>query len=91
MQHLGSPNNTFEANAGTRVTTDVIVLRKLLPGETPKDINWAENVTVTLNDKDYSLSRYYHDHPEMLLGQLVPDEMYASDSRLASAGHGRRC
>jgi hypothetical protein len=35
------PNTAFKENAGTEVTTDIIFLRKRLPGEEPGDSSWV--------------------------------------------------
>jgi SAM-dependent methyltransferase len=36
------PNDAFKKNAGTEVTTDIVMLRKLRPGETPTGPAWKE-------------------------------------------------
>jgi hypothetical protein len=36
------PNDAFKKNAGTEVTTDIVMLRKLRPGETPAGPAWKE-------------------------------------------------
>ena len=36
------PNDAFKRNAGTEVTTDIVMLRKLRPGEAPTGPAWKE-------------------------------------------------
>ena len=36
------PNDAFKKNAGTEVTTDIVMLRKLRPGEAPAGPAWKE-------------------------------------------------
>lgn len=65
------PNDAFLANAGTQVTTDIIFLRKRMPGEAASGESWmgvrdykgADGQTVPLNE-------YFHRHPEMMLGDF---------------------
>lgn len=68
------PGNAFEENAGTSVTTDIVVLRKLLPGEEVGDRTWTETVDRELPDRDGgtkkgAVSRYFSDNPDMVLGE----------------------
>jgi N12 class adenine-specific DNA methylase len=68
------PGNAFKKNAGTEVTTDIVVLRKLMPGETAADRSWTETAEVSLPGPDGKpvkgqISRYFAEHPEMVLGK----------------------
>lgn len=68
------PGNTFEKNAGTSVTTDIVILQKRAPGEKPGDTSWLETETVSLPDRDGGktngeVNRYFIEHPEMVLGE----------------------
>lgn len=68
------PSNAFAKNAGTEVTTDIVFLRKRMPGEAPGDRSWTETAKVTLPDKagkmvEGEISRYFAEHPEMVLGE----------------------
>lgn len=61
------PSSVFAA-AGTKVTTDIIVLQKLTPGEDTTNAeryDWYE--TGELNGA--KISQYYIDNPEMMLGE----------------------
>ena len=50
------PNDAFKKNAGTEVTTDIVMLRKLRAGESPAGPAWKETVDFT-NDRRRSI---YH-------------------------------
>ena len=61
------PNNTFKANAGTEVTSDIIFLQKrdTLVTEEP---DW---VHLDRDENGYEYNKYFVDHPEMVLGEMV--------------------
>lgn len=68
------PANAFERNAGTSVTTDIIILRKRLPDEAAGDRAWTSTVQATLPDFEGKptkgqVNRYFYDNPEMVLGE----------------------
>jgi N12 class adenine-specific DNA methylase len=65
------PNNAFEKNAGTSVTTDIVFLRKRAEGEKPAGDAWVETRTFTdAEGREMPLNEYYHAHPENVLGKL---------------------
>ena len=65
------PNDAFKKNANTEVTTDLVILRKRLPGELPAGPAWKE-VSVITNSLGESLAvnEYFAAHPEMMLGEM---------------------
>lgn len=68
------PGNAFEQNAGTSVTTDIVILRKRAPGEKPGDQSWINTDSVSLPDRDGNMvdgqvNRYFIEHPDMVLGE----------------------
>ncbi len=65
------PNDAFKKNAGTEVTTDIIMLRKLRPGEAPTGTAWKETADYT-NDigEAFTLNEYFAARPEMMLGKM---------------------
>ncbi len=68
------PGDAFKANAGTEVTTDIIFLRKRLPGEAQGDRTWTETVEATMpnrlgKDITGAVNRYFAEHPDMVLGE----------------------
>jgi N12 class adenine-specific DNA methylase/murein DD-endopeptidase MepM/ murein hydrolase activator NlpD len=63
------PSTAFEDNAGTSVVTDVIFLRKRLPGEAVGGQPWGGVATVDTPDGPVVVNEYFAAHPEMVLGQ----------------------
>jgi predicted RNA methylase len=65
------PNTAFKKNAGTEVTTDIVMLRKLRAGESPCGPAWKASVDFT-NDRQekFSINEYFAAHPEMMLGKM---------------------
>jgi N12 class adenine-specific DNA methylase len=65
------PNNAFKKNAGTEVTTDIIMLRKLRPGEAPTGAAWKETADYANHiGEAFTLNEYFAARPEMMLGQM---------------------
>lgn len=65
------PNNAFLKNAGTEVTTDIIVLQKRAEGTPAADLSWVD--VTDFKDKEgrvVPLNRYFKKHPEMMLGDF---------------------
>ena len=48
------PNDAFKKNANTEVTTDIVMLRKRLPGELPSGPAWKDG------GRDHQLRRGDH-------------------------------
>jgi N12 class adenine-specific DNA methylase len=76
------PSNAFKKNAGTEVTTDILVFRKLMPGEESKDWAWTQVGQVELPGPEGTpikgmANRYFTEHPEMVLGKAdFADKLY---------------
>jgi N12 class adenine-specific DNA methylase len=65
------PNTAFKKNAGTEVTTDIVMLRKLRAGESPRGAVWKTTADFTNGHKEeFSLNEYFVAHPEMMLGKM---------------------
>ncbi len=65
------PNDAFKKNAGTEVTTDILMFRKLRAGEKPSGPAWKAAVDYTGEQKEkFSLNEYFVAHPEMMLGKM---------------------
>lgn len=60
------PNNTFKANAGTEVTSDIIFLQKR-DSITDIEPGW---VYLGENDDGIKMNQYFIDNPEMILGNM---------------------
>jgi N12 class adenine-specific DNA methylase len=65
------PNDAFKRNAGTEVTTDIVMLRKLRPSEAPAGPSWKE-VADYNNDlgDNFTINEYFAARPEMMLGKM---------------------
>jgi N12 class adenine-specific DNA methylase len=65
------PNDAFKRSAGTEVTTDMVMLRKLRPGEAPTGPSWKKTAGYA-NDlgEEFTLNEYFVARPEMMLGKM---------------------
>ena len=61
------PDNTFTKNAGTRVTSDIIFLKKR---DKIVDI-MPEWVDLDYGENNIKMNSYFAEHPEMILGNVV--------------------
>ena len=61
------PDNTFKQNAGTEVTSDIIFLQKR-DHITDLDQDWLHLDT---DENGIRMNRYFVQHPEMILGDMV--------------------
>lgn len=70
------PNNAFKTNAGTEVTTDIVVLRKR-----PEGVSQSDETFFSLGEIDgIPINEYFVRHPENILGKLVSEKgMYVSE------------
>ena len=75
------PNNTFSANANTKVVSDIIFLKKR--ADIKKDLSGDEWINIAPYNDEHSINSYYIRHPEMLLGKLkVVPKQYGDDLTL---------
>ena len=74
------PNNTFRANAGTDVVSDIIFLQKR---DRPID-HEPDWVQLGKTEDGFAINQYFVDHPEMVLGQLTLEStQYGHDLTVA--------
>ena len=64
------PNDAFKENAGTEVTTDIIFLRRRVPGEDKTGESFTDVAEIDTPDGKVKVNEYYARHPEMMLGQM---------------------
>lgn len=77
------PNNTFKANAGTEVTSDIIFLQKR-DSITDIEPDW---VYLGENDEGIKINQYFIDNPEMILGNMeMISTRFGYDSACISDG-----
>lgn len=60
------PDNTFKANAGTEVTSDILILQKR---DRVMDIE-PDWVHLDTEGNGVTMNRYFVEHPEMVLGEI---------------------
>ncbi|HZT29729.1 MAG TPA: hypothetical protein VFA33_07600 [Bryobacteraceae bacterium] len=72
------PRDTFQGNAGTGVTTDILILRKRIPGGIPiSNEAWAESREMETKDGfKVDVNEYFHRHPEMMMGEMQGGTQY---------------
>ena len=74
------PNNTFRANAGTDVVSDIIFLQKR---DRPID-HEPDWVQLGKTEDGFAINQYFVDHPEMVLGNLeLESTQYGHDLTVA--------
>lgn len=77
------PNNTFKANTGTEVTSDIIFLQKR-DSITDIEPDW---VYLGENDDGIRMNQYFIDNPEMVLGNMeMISTRFGYDSACISDG-----
>ncbi len=67
------PDSAFKANAGTDVTTDIVFLQKLQPGEEGNAEKWSEAGEISDREtgSPIRINRYFIDNPGMMLGEMT--------------------
>lgn len=63
------PDNTFISNAGTRITSDILILQKR---ERPL-VYEPEWIYLDTNEDGLTMNSYFVSHPEMVLGTMVEE------------------
>lgn len=78
------PNNAFYLNAGTQVTTDIIFLQKrekLIDVSMPEADSGLEWLHLGQTENGVPVNQYFIDHPEMVLGEMVFDDMMYGNAK----------
>ena len=84
------PNTAFKQNAGTEVTTDIVMLRKLHPGEIPRGPVWRELRDHTNhNFERIPVNEYFAERPHMMLGHLQLTGSMYRENEPTLEGDGR--
>lgn len=96
------PNTAFDKNAGTQVTTDVLIFQKRLDPKKPSAYaqNWQEIEYIKAEGKSYygdnkitrelPVNEYFVNHRENMIGKPVEDSLYPGGEygRLSLDGKG---
>ena len=78
------PDNTFKQNAGTEVTSDVIFLQKR-DHITDLEPDW---VHLDTDENGIRMNRYFVQHPEMILGDMVMESTRFGPDSVCKAREG---
>lgn len=70
------PNTAFKANAGTEVTTDIVVFRKLKQGDAAKNTVWTD---VDGEVNGFRVNQWFAQNPQYILGEVAQGKMYRGD------------
>lgn len=70
------PNTAFKSNAGTEVTTDIVVFRKLKQAETAKNTVWTD---VDGEVNGFRVNQWFAQNPQYILGEVAQGKMYRGD------------
>lgn len=82
------PSDAFKRE-GTAVVTDIVFLRKRAPGEPENhaDFEWKQSAPLAVEGTFVPVSRYFHNHPEMVLGTWTSkDSLYGEGYSVVSNG-----
>ncbi|MFE9619757.1 SNF2-related protein, partial [Streptomyces sp. NPDC006384] len=66
------PSGVFN-DAGTGVTTDVLVFRRREDGTEPADTSWLDAPERDINGTPHHINAYFDEHPEHILGTLTTE------------------
>jgi len=84
------PNHAFKENANTEVTTDIVILRKRLPGQAPSGPAWQESVEYqNAKGEKMLLNEYFATRPEQMLGTMVLEGTMYGHGEPALVSDGR--
>ena len=78
------PDDTFKNNAGTEVTSDIIFLKKR---DKITDIE-EEWVNTDVAENGIKMNKYFIDHPEMIMGQMVMESTRFGESSACKSIEG---
>ncbi|HEX5442300.1 MAG TPA: hypothetical protein VFW87_00665, partial [Pirellulales bacterium] len=82
------PSDAFRRE-GTQVVTDIVFLRKRLPGEHARhqEAEWNRSRPIEIDGEEIPINRYFVRHPEMVLGKWSrKNRLYADGYSVASNG-----
>jgi N12 class adenine-specific DNA methylase len=77
------PNTAFKGNAGTEVVTDILILKKRVPGTAYSGETFLEapQKSIPGSWRNVNVNEYFSSHPEMVLGkETVTRGMYGADT-----------
>ena len=92
------PSGAHQRAAGTKVITDLLILRRREPGAAVASSAWEQTRPIEIDGQQVRVNGYFHDHPGHVLGTLgIGSGQYASaallvepDGRDVADAAGRR-
>lgn len=89
MGAIRLPSDAFR-HEGTSVVTDIVFLRKRQRGEPAGhvDPDWLHTDPLTVDGADVTVNRYFHNHPEMVLGTWSRKDTLYGEEGFSVTGHG---
>ncbi len=76
------PSTAFKGNAGTEVVTDILFLRKRLPGEKPAGEEWKASNQTKISNRNININQYFIKNTAMVLGNMKVGKGLYSDQEL---------
>ena len=75
------PTGAHQRAAGTEAVTDLLILRRRMPGEPKRDTSWETVTPVAVDGQQVKINTYWQLNPEHVLGQLhLGHGMYGQDT-----------
>jgi N12 class adenine-specific DNA methylase len=65
------PAGAHQRTAGTKVVTDILVMRRRIPGTTPAGEDWTRSCRTTLDGWEFPLNEYFDHRRARILGTLA--------------------
>ncbi len=65
------PSDAHRAHAGTSVVTDLLLLRRPLPGEQRPPADWLSSTSTLVDGQPVRINDYFHTHPDRVLGSFA--------------------
>ena len=87
------PNDAFP---DTQVVTDIVYLRKRMPGEKPGNTDWVDTGKVNLrgrynDESEHSVNQYFIDNPDAIMGvEKATGSQYGAGEYTVESAAGRR-
>lgn len=80
------PTGAHRRTAGTDALTDLLILRKRLPGERSGGETWLRTCPIDLGGVSKRVNRYFVAHPDRVLGEMrIGHGMYGADTLTVAA------
>lgn len=82
------PGGAFQQVAGTKVTTDIIVLQRRPAGQQASGAAWAQVVPWNNHNGAFAINEYFVQHPDRMLGDMTQGGLYGRGDQKLEARPG---